>query len=139
MLQQTQVATVCPCPPFHCSVLRAWLTFQVIAYWQRWIAKWPTIADLAKADVEVGPRYGVPMPQPTLVPMPHPYASSLCLIPMPHPIPHPFTSPHASFLCLIPMPHPIPNPYASLLDLAPCLIPLPHSPSMLVAPSLTRA
>ncbi|RSH82220.1 hypothetical protein EHS25_005930 [Saitozyma podzolica] len=33
MLQQTQVATV-------------------IAYWQRWIAKWPTIADLAKADVE---------------------------------------------------------------------------------------
>lgn len=34
MLQQTQVATV-------------------IAYWQRWIAKWPTIADLAKADIEV--------------------------------------------------------------------------------------
>ncbi|WVN88166.1 A/G-specific adenine glycosylase [Cryptococcus depauperatus CBS 7841] len=33
MLQQTQVATV-------------------IAYWQKWIAKWPTIADLAKADVE---------------------------------------------------------------------------------------
>nr|XP_019046116.1 A/G-specific adenine glycosylase [Kwoniella bestiolae CBS 10118]OCF25046.1 A/G-specific adenine glycosylase [Kwoniella bestiolae CBS 10118] len=34
MLQQTQVATV-------------------IAYWKRWIEKWPTIADLAKADVEV--------------------------------------------------------------------------------------
>jgi A/G-specific adenine glycosylase len=34
MLQQTQVATV-------------------IAYWQRWIEKWPTIADLATADVEV--------------------------------------------------------------------------------------
>ncbi|WWC89496.1 A/G-specific adenine glycosylase [Kwoniella dendrophila CBS 6074] len=33
MLQQTQVATV-------------------IAYWKRWIEKWPTIADLAKADVE---------------------------------------------------------------------------------------
>ncbi|WWC61714.1 A/G-specific adenine glycosylase [Kwoniella dejecticola CBS 10117] len=33
MLQQTQVATV-------------------IAYWRRWIEKWPTIADLAKADVE---------------------------------------------------------------------------------------
>lgn len=33
MLQQTQVATV-------------------IAYWQRWIEKWPTIADLAKADIE---------------------------------------------------------------------------------------
>lgn len=36
MLQQTQVATV-------------------IAYWQRWIEKWPTISDLAKADVEVRP------------------------------------------------------------------------------------
>jgi len=34
MLQQTQVATV-------------------IAYWRRWIEKWPTIADLAKADIEV--------------------------------------------------------------------------------------
>jgi hypothetical protein len=34
MLQQTQVATV-------------------IAYWKRWIEKWPTIADLAKADIEV--------------------------------------------------------------------------------------
>ena len=34
MLQQTQVATV-------------------IAYWKRWIERWPTIADLAKADVEV--------------------------------------------------------------------------------------
>ncbi|WVQ99230.1 A/G-specific adenine glycosylase [Kwoniella sp. CBS 9459] len=33
MLQQTQVNTV-------------------IAYWKRWIEKWPTIADLAKADVE---------------------------------------------------------------------------------------
>lgn len=33
MLQQTQVNTV-------------------IAYWQRWIDKWPTIADLAKADIE---------------------------------------------------------------------------------------
>ncbi|WVQ77201.1 A/G-specific adenine glycosylase [Cryptococcus sp. DSM 104548] len=33
MLQQTQVATV-------------------IAYWEKWIAKWPTIADLAKADIE---------------------------------------------------------------------------------------
>ncbi|WVQ82164.1 A/G-specific adenine glycosylase [Cryptococcus sp. DSM 104549] len=33
MLQQTQVATV-------------------IAYWQKWIARWPTIADLAKADIE---------------------------------------------------------------------------------------
>jgi A/G-specific adenine glycosylase len=33
MLQQTQVNTV-------------------IAYWQRWIEKWPTIADLAKADIE---------------------------------------------------------------------------------------
>ncbi|ORX36845.1 DNA glycosylase [Kockovaella imperatae] len=33
MLQQTQVSTV-------------------IAYWNRWIAKWPTIADLAKADLE---------------------------------------------------------------------------------------
>lgn len=33
MLQQTQVATV-------------------IAYWQRWIERWPTIADLAKADIE---------------------------------------------------------------------------------------
>ncbi|WRT66194.1 A/G-specific adenine glycosylase [Kwoniella shivajii] len=33
MLQQTQVNTV-------------------IAYWERWIEKWPTITDLAKADVE---------------------------------------------------------------------------------------
>jgi len=33
MLQQTQVNTV-------------------IAYWQRWIEKWPTIGDLAKADIE---------------------------------------------------------------------------------------
>lgn len=33
MLQQTQVNTV-------------------IAYWQRWIEKWPTIADLAGADIE---------------------------------------------------------------------------------------
>lgn len=33
MLQQTQVATVCD-------------------YWTRWIAKWPTIADLAAADIE---------------------------------------------------------------------------------------
>lgn len=33
MLQQTQVNTV-------------------ISYWQRWIEKWPTIADLAKADIE---------------------------------------------------------------------------------------
>lgn len=33
MLQQTQVATV-------------------IAYWERWMARWPTIADLAKADIE---------------------------------------------------------------------------------------
>ncbi|KAL1413596.1 hypothetical protein Q8F55_001371 [Vanrija albida] len=33
MLQQTQVATV-------------------IGYWERWIARWPTIADLAQADVE---------------------------------------------------------------------------------------
>ncbi|KAK8864250.1 A/G-specific adenine glycosylase [Kwoniella newhampshirensis] len=33
MLQQTQVATV-------------------IAYWQKWIATWPTVADLAKADTE---------------------------------------------------------------------------------------
>ncbi|BEJ17752.1 hypothetical protein CspHIS471_0700200 [Cutaneotrichosporon sp. HIS471] len=33
MLQQTQVATV-------------------IDYWNRWMAKWPTIADLAKADLE---------------------------------------------------------------------------------------
>lgn len=33
MLQQTQVTTV-------------------IAYWQKWIAKWPTIADLAEADIE---------------------------------------------------------------------------------------
>lgn len=34
MLQQTQVATV-------------------IAYWKKWIERWPTIADLAQADVEV--------------------------------------------------------------------------------------
>ena len=33
MLQQTQVNTV-------------------IAYWQRWIEKWPTIGDLARADIE---------------------------------------------------------------------------------------
>ncbi|ODO08184.1 A/G-specific adenine glycosylase [Cryptococcus amylolentus CBS 6273] len=33
MLQQTQVTTV-------------------IAYWEKWVAKWPTIADLAKADIE---------------------------------------------------------------------------------------
>lgn len=33
MLQQTQVNTV-------------------IAYWQRWIEKWPAIGDLAKADIE---------------------------------------------------------------------------------------
>lgn len=33
MLQQTQVNTV-------------------IAYWQKWIEKWPTVADLAKADME---------------------------------------------------------------------------------------
>lgn len=33
MLQQTQVATV-------------------IDYWNRWMAKWPTIADLAEADLE---------------------------------------------------------------------------------------
>jgi A/G-specific adenine glycosylase len=33
MLQQTQVATV-------------------IDYWNRWMAKWPTIADLANADLE---------------------------------------------------------------------------------------
>jgi A/G-specific adenine glycosylase len=33
MLQQTQVNTV-------------------IAYWTRWIEKWPTIKDLAKADIE---------------------------------------------------------------------------------------
>lgn len=33
MLQQTQVATVIP-------------------YWRRWLEKWPTIADLARADVE---------------------------------------------------------------------------------------
>lgn len=33
MLQQTQVTTV-------------------IAYWKRWIEKWPTIGDLAKADIE---------------------------------------------------------------------------------------
>jgi A/G-specific adenine glycosylase len=33
MLQQTQVNTV-------------------IAYWQKWIEKWPTIADLAGADIE---------------------------------------------------------------------------------------
>jgi hypothetical protein len=37
MLQQTQVATV-------------------IAYWKRWIEKWPTIAGLAKADTEVSTR-----------------------------------------------------------------------------------
>jgi A/G-specific adenine glycosylase len=40
MLQQTQVATV-------------------IAYWKRWIERWPTIADLAKADVEVGDYRGL--------------------------------------------------------------------------------
>jgi A/G-specific adenine glycosylase len=33
MLQQTQVATV-------------------IDYWKRWIARWPTVTDLARADVE---------------------------------------------------------------------------------------
>ena len=33
MLQQTQVATV-------------------IDYWRRWMERWPTIADLAKADIE---------------------------------------------------------------------------------------
>ena len=33
MLQQTQVSTV-------------------IAYWNKWIERWPSIADLAKADIE---------------------------------------------------------------------------------------
>lgn len=33
MLQQTQVATV-------------------IDYWTRWIARWPTVQDLARADIE---------------------------------------------------------------------------------------
>ena len=33
MLQQTQVTTV-------------------IAYWKRWMEKWPTIGDLGKADIE---------------------------------------------------------------------------------------
>lgn len=33
MLQQTQVATVIP-------------------YWRRWLERWPTLADLARADVE---------------------------------------------------------------------------------------
>jgi len=33
MLQQTQVSTV-------------------IDYWTRWVARWPTIGDLARADIE---------------------------------------------------------------------------------------
>lgn len=44
MLQQTQVATVRP-------QARLGLP-QVIDYWRRWMERWPTIADLAQADVE---------------------------------------------------------------------------------------
>ncbi|KAJ9108147.1 hypothetical protein QFC19_002615 [Naganishia cerealis] len=43
MLQQTQVTTVIP-------------------YWRRWLLKWPTIADLAKADVEVSARSLLSLP-----------------------------------------------------------------------------
>ena len=34
-------------------ISRLTFTVQVIAYWQRWMERWPTISDLAKADVEV--------------------------------------------------------------------------------------
>lgn len=51
MLQQTQVNTVCLA---YSHRLPGKLIVKVIAYWQRWIERWPTTADLASADVEVG-------------------------------------------------------------------------------------
>lgn len=50
MLQQTQINTVCSISK---SLPHDELIAQVIAYWKRWIERWPTIADLANADVEV--------------------------------------------------------------------------------------